>query len=77
MDSIAKKFAANWVLMVDAYPQLDPLSDTPSPASDMVLSVCDPQGKLHQKTITLGGHPDIIQARIAKAAMAYLRTLLS
>lgn len=70
---VAKRFGATWVLMVDSYPSLDALSDTPIPAADVTFTVRGNDGDVQTQTISLGGHPDIIQPRIAKAAMAAFR----
>ncbi|KAA1262023.1 putative competence-damage inducible protein [Rubripirellula obstinata] len=76
MATIAKKFASDWVILVDEYPSLDPSADQPIPASDVSIFVYDPAGNLHQKTVKIGGHPSIIQPRIAKTAMQFLRQQL-
>jgi nicotinamide-nucleotide amidase len=72
----ATKFASDWILLIDAYPSIDPMADKPIPACDVDISVRDPLGRLHQSSISIGGHPSIIQARIAKSAMQFLRTIL-
>jgi nicotinamide-nucleotide amidase len=76
MAETAKRFGVDWVLVVDRYPSLDAMSDTPLPAADVSLLVRPPSGSMQSQTISLGGHPDILQARIAKAAMAWLRGVM-
>jgi nicotinamide-nucleotide amidase len=73
MATTKEKFASDWVVLVDAYPSLDPTADQPIPACDVTIIICDPAGKLHHKTVKIGGHPSIIQPRIAKTAMQFLR----
>lgn len=76
IQQIRSTFAVNWILLVDGYPALDKKSDKPQPASEIRLLVVSPRGKHYVTRTTLGGHPDILQARIAKAAMAWLRKIL-
>ncbi|MGB7326929.1 MAG: molybdopterin-binding protein [Rubripirellula sp.] len=76
MAEIQRRFRSDWVLMVDAYPPLDVKSDFHLPSADVNLVVRAPGGKCHEKMITIGGHPDILHARIGKAAMAWLREVL-
>ena len=73
IDKIKEVLAADWVLIVDGYPVLDHGSDVPLPASDVRILVVNPDGRHSTTTVTMGGHPSIIQARIAKTAMAELR----
>ncbi|MEM8910232.1 MAG: molybdopterin-binding protein [Planctomycetota bacterium] len=75
--AIAQRFDSNWVLAVDAYPEIDHASDRPMPAAGVRFWVCDPNGQIHQRDTELGGHPSIVQARIGKAALAYLRSQLT
>ena len=74
---VRETFAVDWVLLVDSYPVLDKTSDQPQPAADLRLLVVPPNGKGLSTSTTMGGHPEILQARIAKAAMAWLRKVLS
>ncbi|MEM8670788.1 MAG: molybdopterin-binding protein [Planctomycetota bacterium] len=73
IDRVKELMGADWVLMVDAYPELDHGSDVPLPASDVRLLIVNPEGRHFATTITLGGHPSIMQSRIAKSGMAALR----
>ncbi len=73
IDRVKQLIGADWVLIVDAYPELDHASDVPLAASDVRLLVVNPEGRHFATTATLGGHPSIVQARIAKTAMAALR----
>ncbi|MCA9136154.1 MAG: damage-inducible protein CinA [Planctomycetales bacterium] len=68
---------ADWVLAVDAYPSLDCNDDAPLPAAEVKLVVIDPAGKVFATTSRIGGHPSIIHERIGKAALSWLRRLLS
>ncbi len=77
IQKVSDTFAVDWILLVDAYPLLNKSSDKPQPASDVRLLVVSPDGKHLVTKTTLGGHPEILQARIAKAAMAWLRKILS
>ena len=77
LSKIASNFVCDWILVVDQYPSLDPTADQPIPACDVSLVVYDPAGTIHRKSVSIGGHPSIIQPRIAKAAMQFLRQQLS
>ncbi|NNE00690.1 MAG: competence/damage-inducible protein A [Pirellulaceae bacterium] len=70
------QFQADWLLMVDGYPQLDHGSDKPLPPADVRLVILPPSGPQIQRDISLGGHPSILQQRIAKAAMQWFRETL-
>lgn len=74
---LARRFDVDWVLLVDRYPSLDAMSDTPIPAADVRFVVLPKNGSTQTQAISLGGHPDIMQPRIAKAAMAWLRGVIS
>ena len=71
-----RQFDAEWLLVVDAYPSLDATSDKPMPSSETAFIVVDPDGTAFRTTTDIGGHPDILQARIAKAAMQWFRKVI-
>lgn len=77
MAEVARRFDVDWVLLVDRYPTLDAMSDMPIPAADVRFVVRPKSEPTRTQSLSLGGHPDIIQPRIAKAAMAWLRTALA
>lgn len=77
IDRAREIFSADWVLMVDSYPALDRKSDKPLPASELRLVVVPPEGKALATNTVMGGHPDVLHPRIAKAAMAWMRKILS
>lgn len=76
-DVIGDRFQADWILLVNEYPDLQNMGDQVMPASEVTFTVGDPQG--HQSSLTecLGGHPSIVQPRIAKAALMFLRQRLA
>ena len=76
-DVIGDRFQADWILLVNEYPDLQNMGDQVMPASEVTFTVADPQG--HQSSLTerLGGHPSIVQPRIAKAALMFLRQRLA
>lgn len=76
-DVIGRRFEAGWILLVNEYPDLQNVGDGVLPASEVGFTVRDPSG--NQRTITdrLGGHPSIVQPRIAKAALMFLRQCLA
>lgn len=73
IDRAKHAVGADWALVVDSYPELEHDSDVPLAARDVRLLVVNPEGRHFATTATLGGHPSIIQPRIAKTAMASLR----
>ena len=77
LEQLRQRFETDWVLMVDAYPSLDAPDDAPLPASTIRLVVTDPAGRQLATNTTLGGHPAILQQRIAKAAMAWFRQIVA
>lgn len=77
LETAKGRFAADWLLLVDRYPPLDHSSDEPTPPVDIRLLVVSPDGKQHSTVTTMGGHPNILHARIGKAAMAWMRKLLA
>jgi nicotinamide-nucleotide amidase len=77
IQNVRQIFAVDWVLMVDRYPSLDKSSATPQPASEVRFIVGSPAGKLLATKTEMGGHPEVLQPRIAKAAMAWLRKILA
>ncbi len=71
------RFDADWLLMVDEYPQLDRDADKPMQASDVRLVVVTPEGKILSTNTSLGGHPEVLQPRIGKAGLAWMRKVLA
>ena len=79
LDSLRRlklKCNLDWVLIIDGYPALDHDADLPQPASEIRLAVISPTHEIIEQTVTLGGHPDVLHPRIAKAGMAWLREIL-
>lgn len=74
--TLRERFRADWILLVDQYPSLDCDDDHPHPASEIKLTVVDPEGRVYATKTMMGGHPAILQARIGKAAMAWFRKVL-
>ncbi len=74
---VKKKCKLDWLLVIDNYPTLQHDALLPQPASEITLTVITPEEKVLTKTETLGGHPDVLQPRIAKAGMAWLRAALA
>lgn len=80
-ESIAKKarhfFGSDWLLLVNEYPSLTQSQAGPLPAQEVNFLVVTPDGTVFSEQQSMGGHPDVIQPRIAKAAMQFLRKQLS
>ncbi|EMI53195.1 competence/damage-inducible protein A [Rhodopirellula sallentina] len=73
---VRKRFHADWIVMVDAYPDLTIHEGSVLPASPLTIHVCDPQGNVASQHKRIGGHPSIVHPRIAKAALMFLRSEL-
>ncbi len=71
-----EKLQSDWLLMIDEYPSLVPTPDHPQPGGDVRLVVQSPEGKIYATQTMMAGHPDILQPRIAKAAMAWMRKVM-
>ncbi len=76
INGFRQRFAADWLLLVDEYPSLVGAEDGPTGASDVNIVVWGGDEKHYPTKIALGGHPAILQQRIAKAAMAWMRKVL-
>ena len=74
---VKQKCNLDWILVIDSYPELQHDALLPQPASEITLTVITPDEGVLTSTETLGGHPDVLQPRIAKAGMAWLRAALA
>ena len=77
LETLRSRSGARWLLAVDAYPAVDGVSDRPLPAAEVRLIVIAPSGEVFSTESRLGGHPSIIHARIAKAALAWMRRVMA
>jgi nicotinamide-nucleotide amidase len=76
IDRLRHRFGADWLLLVDEYPSLDSDDGGPASATEVKIVLLGPDGKRYSRRVTLGGHPAILQQRIAKTAMAWMRKVL-
>jgi nicotinamide-nucleotide amidase len=76
IETAKQRFGVDWILLVDGYPELDKSGDRPQAASAVRFVVASPDGKQLTSEHVMGGHPQVLQPRIAKAGMAWLRTVL-
>ncbi|TWT91573.1 competence/damage-inducible protein A [Stieleria varia] len=76
-DRFRRQSGADWLLLVDAYPSLESDDGGPLPAAEVTLTVIGPDGKRYCTETRLGGHPSIVQPRIGKAAMAWMRKVMA
>ncbi len=74
---VKQKCKLDWILVINSYPALQHDALLPQPASEITLTVITPDAEVLTRTETLGGHPDVLQPRIAKAGMAWLRAALA
>lgn len=72
-----QQFKSDWLLVVDEYPQINLHTEAGRPAAQVRFDVLGPNSQRYTRTTTLGGHPSILQARIAKAAMHWFREVLA
>ena len=84
LDELRRRADADWLLLVDAYPSLNPDGDSakgetekPLPAAEVRFSVIDSTGQAFTTTAHIGGHPSIVQPRIGKAALAWFRKVIA
>jgi nicotinamide-nucleotide amidase len=77
LQELRRRFKADWLLMVDQYPSLESTDGGPLPAAQVHLVVICPDGRKMTSTTMMGGHPAILQQRIGKAAMAWLRKVVA
>ncbi|MAI32640.1 MAG: competence/damage-inducible protein A [Rhodopirellula sp.] len=75
--TLKQKCNIDWILVINRYPELHHEALPPAPASDITFTVITPDEEVLTKTETLSGHPDVLQPRIAKAGMAWLRAVLA
>ena len=73
LEQLRLRFSVDWILMVDEYPPLESADGGPLPAAKVRLIVIRPDGKQLATNAMMGGHPAILQQRIGKAAMSWLR----
>ncbi len=71
------RFDADWILMVDGYPALEKTATAPQGASEFRLVVAGREPRIYSTKVSMGGHPEILHPRIAKAGMAWLRKILA
>ncbi len=73
-----KQFGADWLLMVNGYPNLIGADNQSGiPTAEFQIVVVRPDGDQDVTDESLGGHPAILQPRIAKAAMHTFRRALA
>lgn len=77
LESLRRQFKADWLLYVDRYPALDHDSERPIPAFDVKIAALRGAGQWYPTHVTLGGHPSIVQHRIAKSSMSWLRRIIN
>ena len=71
------QFDVDWVLVVDGYPDLANPPAAPLPTAEVEVLIAASDGHVHHQLLRVGGHPEILQQRIAKAAMQMFRSVLS
>ena len=67
------QFQADWLLVVDGYPSLAVTGDDPIPSAEIAFVVMHVDGTRYHTSKRIGGHPEILHARIAKTAMQWFR----
>ena len=74
---VKRKCELDWILVINSYPELQRDASLPQRASEITFTVLTADEEVLTRTESLGGHPDVLQPRIAKAGMAWLRTALA
>lgn len=75
--SAAAWLDADWVIGVNGYPALECDDGAALPATDVRLVVVTPRRRVYRTEVSMAGHPSILQARVAKAAMSWMRKVLA
>ncbi len=69
-----KTMRTDWLLMIGPYPSHAAVQDAKRmPTCEFVITLAGPNGQLRCEKFELGGHPEIIFARLAKAGLDYFR----
>ncbi len=69
-----KELRTDWLLIVGPYPNHAEIQDaTRMPTCEFVMTLVSPGGEIRCEKFELGGHPEIIFARLAKAGLDYFR----
>jgi nicotinamide-nucleotide amidase len=64
----------DWLLLLGPYPSHLSIQDTDSmPTCEFVITLVGPDGQIRCEKFELGGHPEIIFARLAMAGLDYFR----
>ncbi len=69
VSQLRSQLNANWCLIVNGYPSLRGASQGPLPVANIEIVIGTPDGQLQISQQQLAGHPEVIQPRIAKAAL--------
>lgn len=73
---LKSRLRADWLLTVDAYPELTQLDRPAAPASEVRFMLVPPDGSPETTSASIGGHPSIVHPRIGKAALQWFRGVL-
>ena len=73
LSTLRMQATASWVLLVDRYPALPKGEDALLPPTEFRVDVVAPNHEITSSEHKIAGHPDILHARVAKMAMAFLR----
>jgi nicotinamide-nucleotide amidase len=69
-----KTMSTDWLLMLGPYPNHSEIQDAVRmPTCEFVITLVSPKGEVRCEKFELGGHPEIVFARLAKAGLDYFR----
>jgi nicotinamide-nucleotide amidase len=67
------QFETDWCLVIGPYPSPHAISSmTGLPTFRFSITIVDPRGSVSSTTVEMGGHPDIILARLGKTGLDHL-----
>lgn len=72
--SAKNSMKTDWVLIIGPYPSHTDVQDSKRmPTCDFVITLAGPDSQVRCEKFVLGGHPEILFARLAKAGLDYFR----
>ena len=72
--SAQESMRTDWLLMLGPYPSHASIQDVVRmPTCEFVITLAGPNGQIRCEKFELGGHPEIVFARLAKAGLDYFR----
>ncbi len=72
--AVQKTMQTDWLLLMGPYPSHAEIQDAiRMPTCEFIITLAGPNGQFRCEKFELGGHPEIVFARLAKAGLDYFR----